>query len=85
MITSHTFSGWATTPFEKLTQISLEQYQEFKSHFSFEALRGKTYGRSFCDHFGIADNLLLFTRDPAWCDNYIRKEYVNLHSQGAVI
>ena len=57
-------------------KISPRQYSDFKKDFSFDALRGKTFGRSFCDHFGIADNLLWFTADPEWCDRYIQQQYL---------
>jgi hypothetical protein len=29
-----------------------------------DVLRGKGYGQSFCDHFGIQDYILQFERDP---------------------
>jgi len=76
MNTLHTFNGWATIPFEKLLQISPEEYRDFKKYFSFDALKGMRFGQSFCNYFGIRDNLLFITTDPEWCNNYIEHEYV---------
>lgn len=77
MTTLLTSSGWATTPLEKSLKISPDQYQLFKREFTFDALRGQTFGRSFLAHFDLWDNLLFITADPYWCDQYICQTYVS--------
>ena len=59
-----------------MTTISREQYERWQQHFTLHALTGQRYGQSFCNYFGITDNLLYFTSEPTWCDDYIQKSYV---------
>jgi hypothetical protein len=62
-----------TLPYIKVTA---EQYADWKQQFTVDALRGQRYGQSFCNRFGITDNLLFFTKDIAWCENYIKDKYI---------
>jgi hypothetical protein len=58
--------------------ISLSDYDLWKRDYIWEALHGIRYGQSFCDHFGITDNHLYYAPgDIAWCDKYIRKNYID--------
>jgi hypothetical protein len=58
-------------------QISMEQFTEWKDQYSFDGLRGLRYGQSFCNHFGITDNILYYTMfDVAQCNDYIMKRYI---------
>jgi len=52
------------------------QYDEWKRQFSFEALMGLRYGQSFCNQFGIVDNLLYYTMTPQQADAYILTHYI---------
>ena len=57
--------------------ITLEDYEQWRRDYIWEALHGIRYGQSFCNHFGITDNHLYYAPgDIAWCDNYIRKTYL---------
>ena len=52
-------------------------YDQWKRDYIWEALHGIRYGQSFCNHFGITDNHLYYAPgDIAWCDKYIRKNYL---------
>ena len=62
-----------TSLYIKVTQ---EQYEDWKRQFTVDALRGQRYGQSFCNRFGITDNLLFYTTEIEWCENYIRKQYL---------
>jgi hypothetical protein len=57
-------------------QVTKAQYENWKQQFTVDALRGQRYGQSFCNCFGITDNLLYFTTKIEWCDDYIRKQYL---------
>ena len=57
-------------------KVTAEQYEDWKQQFTVDALRGQRYGQSFCNRFGITDNLLFHTTEIAWCENYIRKTYL---------
>jgi hypothetical protein len=64
-------------PFKAGRQIALEQFTEWKDHYSFDGLRGMRYGQSFCNHFDISDNILYYTIfDVGQCDDYIMKRYI---------
>ena len=51
-------------------------YKVWKRGYIFEGLRGIRFGQSFCNYFGIADNILFFERDVARAESYINKNYV---------
>jgi hypothetical protein len=53
-----------------------EQYQQWARGFVFEGLRNQRYGQSFCNRFGITDNILYYERDYQTADAYIRRHYV---------
>ena len=57
-------------------QVTQEQYQQWARGFVFEGLRDQRYGQSFCNRFGITDNILFYERDYQTADAYIRKHYV---------
>jgi hypothetical protein len=58
--------------------ITVADYDQWKRDFIWEALHGIRYGQSFCNHFGIKDNHLYYAPgDIAWCDSYIRKNYID--------
>ena len=56
--------------------ISRGEYLEWKRGFVFEAMRNLSYGQSFCNHFGIRDNILYYAGTMSDADAYIRKNYV---------
>ena len=57
--------------------ISIDDYEQWKKDYVWEALHGIRYGQSFCNHFGITDNHLYYAPgDIAWCDRYIRNTYL---------
>ena len=62
----------------ELKTITLVQYQKWKrTQAIFDALRGVRFGRSFCNRFGIVDNLLFYNAfDQVRADQYIRDTYL---------
>jgi hypothetical protein len=57
--------------------IDQDDYEQWKKDFIWEALHGQRYGQSFCNRFGITDNILFYAPgDVRWCDDYIRKTYL---------
>ena len=57
-------------------RIRLEEYEIWKKDAIFDGLRGLRYGQSFCNSFGITDNILFFTMNHVEADEYIRKLYI---------
>lgn len=56
--------------------ISQEQYLEWARGFVFEGLRNQRYGQSFCNFFGIKDNILFYSSTVEEADRYIKEHYV---------
>jgi hypothetical protein len=57
-------------------RVTQQQYQQWARGFVFEGLRNQRYGQSFCNQFGVTDNILYYERDYQTADAYIRKVYV---------
>ena len=78
-----------TNPFEQMAafadnvtdranlSISLADFELWQKDVIWDALHGIRYGQSFCNRFGISDNLLYYTTwPPEQLETYIRKHYV---------
>jgi len=63
---------------ENWRQVTPAEFESWKQQYTFDALYGLRYGQSFCNRFGITDNILYYTQFPTTeqCNNYIRKNYV---------
>lgn len=57
-------------------KISREQYLQWANGFIFEGLRDLRYGQSFCNRFGIKDNILYYSNNVADADLYIQENYI---------
>lgn len=57
-------------------KISKDQYEQWARGFLFDGLRDLRYGQSFCNRFGITDNILYYARTFEEADQYIQKNYV---------
>jgi hypothetical protein len=77
-----------TNPFEQMVAfadnndklenpISLEDFELWQKDVIWDALHGIRYGQSFCNRFGVSDNLLYYTTwPPEQLTDYIRKHYI---------
>jgi len=63
-----------SAPYIKITQ---EQYAEWQQVAAWDIMRGLRYGQSFCNHFGVTDNLLYYEFSWIMADDYIRKAYLD--------
>lgn len=60
-----------------MNDIAREDFEQWQQDFTFLGLQGQRYGQSFCNTFGITDNLLFYTTWPAeQVDDYIVKYYL---------
>lgn len=57
-------------------QVNRRDYEQWARGFVFEGLRNQRYGQSFCNQFGIRDNILFFSGSVEEADSYIQKNYV---------
>jgi hypothetical protein len=58
------------------TPVNLADYQQWCQESVFDALRGLRYGQSFCNYFGIQDNILFYSQSVNEADKYILENYV---------
>ena len=63
---------------EPRSLIAQEDYEIWQKDVIWDNLHGIRYGQSFCNRFGIIDNILYYTRFPTTdeCDQYIEKTYL---------
>jgi hypothetical protein len=62
---------------EPKKSISPEDFDIWQKDVIWDALHGIRYGQSFCNRFGILDNLLYYsTWPPEQMEDYIRKHYL---------
>ena len=58
--------------------ISQDDFELWQKDVIWDALHGIRYGQSFCNRFGITDNLLYYTTWPTeQLDDYIKKNYID--------
>jgi len=68
---------FADQPGEPKSFISPEDYELWQKDVIWDALHGQRYGQSFCNRFGVSDNLLYYTTWPCeQIDEYIKRTYV---------
>lgn len=58
------------------TKISKDAYEQWARGFVFEGLRNLRYGQSFCNRFGIKDNILFYSSTVEEADRYIQDNYI---------
>ena len=69
---------FANSDGEPKNLISQEDFDIWKKDVIWDALHGQRYGQSFCNRFGITDNLLYYTIwPPEQLEDYIKKHYVD--------
>ena len=61
-------------PAKRITQAEFDAWQ---NQVSFDILKGLRYGQSFCNYFGIADNILYYEFSWLNAEEYIRRAYID--------
>lgn len=61
-------------PHKKITQA---QFDSWQAQASFDIMKGARYGQSFCNYFGITDNILYYEFSWLNADEYIRRAYLD--------
>jgi hypothetical protein len=66
-----------TTRVRFLNHIPQEDFEIWQKDVIWDCLHGIRYGQSFCNRFGIDDNLVYYSTWPAeQMEEYIRKHYI---------
>ena len=58
-------------------KITLAEFDEWQRQASFDIMKGARYGQSFCNHFGLTDNILYYEFSWLNADAYIRRVYID--------
>jgi hypothetical protein len=58
------------------TKVSRDSYEQWARGFVFDGLRDQRYGQSFCNRFGIRDNILFYSSTVEEADRYIQEHYI---------
>jgi len=61
-------------PHKKITQAEFDHWQTV---VSFDLLKGLRYGQSFCNHFGVSDNILYYEFSWLNANDYIKRAYIS--------
>ena len=56
--------------------VSIEDYEQWKREYTWDALVNIRYGQSFCNYFGITDQRIFFERNWQTCDTVIQREWL---------
>ena len=56
--------------------IGLDNYEQWKKQYTWDAMSGQRYGQSFCNHFGITDHRIFYETNWKTCDTVIRREWL---------
>lgn len=62
--------------FKHHERVKFSDYKKWQKLFSFDALRGKKYGKSFCDYFDILDYRIYYEQDWTNCDRIIKSDWL---------
>lgn len=63
----------APTVIRRISQI---EYDNWQRELPFDILRGLRTGQSFCNHFGIIDNILYYEFSWINAEDYIKRTYL---------
>lgn len=63
-------------PPKDIRKISQIEYDNWQRELSFDILRGLRTGQSFCNHFGIIDNILYYEFSWINAEEYIKRTYL---------
>lgn len=55
--------------------ITTAEWHEWQQQVVLDILQGQRYGQSFCNYFGITDNILYYERSQVDADRYIGFNY----------
>ena len=58
-------------------KITQSEFDEWQRQASFDIMKGARYGQSFCNHFGLTDNILYYEFSWLNADAYIRRVYID--------
>ena len=64
------------------SQVSIDDYENWKKLYTFEGLKRQRYGQSFCNHFNVQDHRIYYEQDWQRCDAIIQRDWlIKLHTE----
>lgn len=68
--------GSTRSPYKSNKKITESQFNKWQKQLSFDLLQGMRYGQSFCNYFGITDNILYYEFSWLNAEEYIKRTYI---------
>lgn len=65
-----------TRTWQPAVRITEQEFNSWQKTASFDIVRGLRYGQSFCNHFGLTDNILYYEFSWLNAEEYIRRTYI---------
>mgnify|MGYP003335542030 CR=1 FL=1 len=59
-----------------VTEVYKKDYETFCNEYIFDAIRGRTFGKAFCNKFNVTDYYLLVVKDVYLAKTYIEHTYI---------
>jgi hypothetical protein len=56
--------------------IKLDNYDQWRKQFTWDAMSGLRYGQSFCNYFKITDHRIFYETNWSVCDTVIQREWL---------
>lgn len=75
----HIIRNSNVSPTPSPSSIPKDKYKQWQKEYTFDALRNRRYGESFCQAFNIVDNRLYYDSNQQRCDQLIRREWIDRH------
>ena len=72
----HLANEAGTRTWQPAKRITVAEFEEWQKHTSFDIMRGLRYGQSFCNYFGIIDNILYYEFSWLNAEDYIKRTYI---------
>lgn len=76
MVQSLTQHGRGGNSADTVEPITPDQYQKWKTFYTWDAIQQIRYGQSFCNYFDITDYRIFYEADWQRADALIQREYV---------
>ena len=64
------------SPYAGNLTITQKQFDEWQKLAAWDIMQGLRYGQSFCNHFGLTDNILYYEFSWLSAEEYIKRTYV---------
>jgi hypothetical protein len=73
----HLANEAGTRNWQPARRITVTEFEQWQKAASFDIMKGLRYGQSFCNYFGITDNILYYEFSWLNAEDYIKRTYID--------